>query len=228
MNGHTLLETVEHDYKHTQKLILEIRNQLELLETERDTSSTLQEKVSMNMNKLARFEHTLRQNVAQLTQNQKKDLWLRQTEQVTDELYFLRKSVDRYLKKVNSYRRDRELLLQLEQQGTGRRRRHISEDPNENLEELEVQRESLSQSERVIEQIKDVGQSVLEMLGGQRDTLKKARSSLLDLGVMLGVSRSTLNYIDRRLQLDKLIVYCGMFVVSLLLVFVFYWRFWSK
>lgn len=214
------LDAVEKEHRHAQKLIWDLRSQLEMLETERDSSTDLQDKVSSNVNKLSRSEHMLRQQVNALAPHQKKEHWLRQLEQVADELSFLRKSVGKFVKKRNTTRKEYEFLLSLE---NNNKKRLMSEDP---MEELEIQKSSLSSSISVVEGIKDVGASVLEMLGGQRDALKRVHARVLDIGVSLGISHSTMQYIERRLSADRLLVYCGMLFISVLLFAVWYWRFW--
>ena len=144
------------------------------------------------------------------------------------ELALLRKAFHTFLRRFNDRTRERELLLLLGHPSSDvrhRRRFATTEDPNERLDELDVQVDSAGHSNRLVEQMKDVGAHVLDMLRAQRDTLVNTRARLVDLGVMLGVSRSTMNYIDTRLRLDKWIVYCGMLMVTLLLVFVWYWKF---
>jgi Golgi SNAP receptor complex protein 2 len=56
----------------------------------------------------------------------------------------------------------------------------------------------------------------------QRDRLKAMQRKMFDVMSMLGVSNSTLRYMERRASVDKAIVYGGM-----VLTLVFLWGMWS-
>jgi phage-related tail protein len=140
----------------------------------------------------------------------------RQIEQLSDERMLLRQSLDRNIKK-KSEERDRAELLSTD--------KATLEDYSKG-QHLETQNQSLKNSHGVVEKIKDMGSGVLNMLGEQRETLKDVQSRMYDIGVMAGISHSTMKMAQRRDVQDKLIAGCCMFLVVILLIVVWYWKFW--
>ncbi|XP_063696166.1 probable Golgi SNAP receptor complex member 2 [Culicoides brevitarsis] len=65
------------------------------------------------------------------------------------------------------------------------------------------------------------GNSVLDNLRSQRDTLKNARNRIFDIGNTLGISNHTMMLIERRVKQDKWIMILGM-VVTLAVIFIVY------
>jgi len=131
---------------------------------------------------------------------------------IKDELASLREEIDYHDRKQERIKREREILLD----GA------TEYEPLQTHQHLVGQHMSLDRSLGVLEQIRDSGANVLGMLSEQSDTLKNARTKLLDMGVSLGVSQATLRSIERRLKMDSIIVCIGMFVVSILL-FLMWW-----
>jgi Golgi SNAP receptor complex protein 2 len=261
---------IEREYKTVQKLILEIKSQLEQIEgvqhqekyngkygstgSEHFQGTTprarrayqmeeieggmvspsaidgqvqqtkileLQAQLSANINKLSRAERSIRDMVAHLPLN-KRDHWKREIENVTDESRFLRRSVDKYMRTIHDSERDRELLMGSYKGSTNDEAARTHE---ERMGELHKQRASMSRSLQVIEQMKDVGTNVMEMLSEQSDTLRGVHRKVIDMGISMGVVGSTLRLIERRHKMDKWIVYIGMVLIMALLIFVFWWRF---
>ncbi|KAL0489641.1 golgi SNAP receptor complex member 2 [Acrasis kona] len=256
---------IEKEYKVAQKLILDVRAQLEEVESIQHTSGLfasgsgsqhsqsstrarrtyqadeieggmvspsavnnhkqqlkimeLQTALTQNINKLSRSERSIRDMVPQLPMN-KKDYWKREVENITEESRFLRRSVDKYLRSIHDTERDRELLMGAYKSTSAERRGEKAV-----MESLADQRSSMQRSKQVIEQMKDYGANLMSMLGEQSDTMRAAHRRVMDMGVTMGIVQSTLGMIQRRHIRDKWIVYTGMFLVSALLMFVFWWKF---
>lgn len=181
----------------------------------------LQSQLSTNINKLLRSERKIKEMVTNLPLN-KREHWKREVDNITEESRFLRRSVDKYLKTINDHEKDRELLLGSYKgfQNDDAIRNH-----QEMMNELHSQKDSMNRSLQVIEQMKEVGAGVLEMLGQQSDILRGVHRKVMDMGVHLGVVQSTLRMISRRHLMDRWVVYIGMFLVMALLVLVFWWKF---
>ena len=65
--------------------------------------------------------------------------------------------------------------------------------------------------------------NVLGALGDQRERLKGAQYRMLDFLNTMGVSSSLLRVIDRRQRMDAILVYGGMFVVTVVLILMYMW-----
>jgi hypothetical protein len=53
--------------------------------------------------------------------------------------------------------------------------------------------------------------------------VQNVRRKIKDIAVSLGISRSTLNVIQRRLSMDKYLVYIGMLAILLLILILRYY-----
>lgn len=184
-------------------------------------------KVTSAINNLSRSERTLRSLMLQLPFN-KRETWKRQVEQISDELTFLRSSINKLLKHLDDSERDRQLLLGLSSLSDKKWSTSAITTEEERMKRLSSQSSSLQRSIALVEQMKTTGASVLDMLSSQRETIHAAQRKVLDIGLMLGVSQSTIRMIERRNLVDKIIVYGGMILVSLLLFYIFWFRFWRR
>jgi Golgi SNAP receptor complex protein 2 len=85
------------------------------------------------------------------------------------------------------------------------------------------ERGSLMQSHREIDDILSVGSETLSSLRHQRDTLKNTRTKMLDIGNALGMSNTVMRYIEKRASKDKVILYIGMVLFTLMMFLVWYY-----
>ena len=74
------------------------------------------------------------------------------------------------------------------------------------------------------DRIIDIGESVHENLLAQNQQLSGIRGVVANIASTLGVSRSVMKTIDRKVTEEKWLVYAGM-VVMLLIVYV-WWMYW--
>lgn len=90
------------------------------------------------------------------------------------------------------------------------------------IDSLHTQSDSLRRSNQAIDEMQQIGTSVLHSLHDQGDFLKATHRRILDLANMIGVSQSTLRLIERRHFFDKWLVYLGIFLTSVML-FAMWW-----
>lgn len=83
---------------------------------------------------------------------------------------------------------------------------------------------SLSNSEKMIREYLSVGQSTLSELVSQRDRLKNVQRRVFDILNYLGLSNSLMRAVEGRDRTDRLIVFGGMGLVTLLLVLIWWFR----
>jgi hypothetical protein len=97
---------------------------------------------------------------------------------------------------------------------------------NNELNELKKyaqEAESLKQSKRGVDEIMDIGTAVLSSLGAQSDTIRRTTDKIEGVVGSLGMSDSLLRAVRRRQWGDAMIVYGGMFLVTLILGLFYHW-----
>lgn len=82
---------------------------------------------------------------------------------------------------------------------------------------------SLQNANQGVDEMLYTGSNVLDNMRTQRETLKTARTRILDIGSTLGLSNHTMMLIERRVKQDKLVLFGGMFVTLSLIGFVIYY-----
>ena len=92
---------------------------------------------------------------------------------------------------------------------------------------LQTQNNSMMNSRSLIEQISLIGVNALSMLGQQRDTLKGTQQTMLDIGLKLGLSHTTMKMAQKRDFWDRILFYFGIFFILLLLILVWYYKFYK-
>ncbi len=76
---------------------------------------------------------------------------------------------------------------------------------------------NLQNANRGVDDLIHSGSSILDSIRDQGSRIKGARRRLLDIGNTLGLSNTTMKYIERRAREDKYILICGM-VVTLIVI----------
>jgi hypothetical protein len=74
MNSPRDAESLDEKYKNAHKLLLQVKDQLELLETGQDTSVFLQGKISTNLHNLSLINEQLEKLIAEQTAT-RRELW---------------------------------------------------------------------------------------------------------------------------------------------------------
>mmetsp|Transcript_93932 Transcript_93932/g.148416 ORF Transcript_93932/g.148416 Transcript_93932/m.148416 type:complete len:219 (-) Transcript_93932:62-718(-) len=80
------------------------------------------------------------------------------------------------------------------------------------------ERNALQQSSAMLDDMIRSGTASFDSLVGQNKTLRNAKRKLLDVATSIGVSKSLVGVIDRRMTADKWLVYGGM-VLTLFILF---------
>lgn len=131
----------------------------------------------------------------------------RKAASLTSDALDLRRSVERYLKTAyvsRKERRDREQLLG-------------GASDNVAVDAFLAERGHLASSHTMMDEISSAAENVMMNLKTQRTMLKGVHRKVLDVGQTLGLSNSLMKVIERRTTGDKVLVYGGMAVISLLL-----------
>jgi Golgi SNAP receptor complex protein 2 len=80
---------------------------------------------------------------------------------------------------------------------------------------------SLNNSSRIMNDYLATGKETLDNLLSQRERLKSVKRKLFDILNYLGLSNTIIRVVEKRDYVDKLIVYGGMIVITLLLILVY-------
>ncbi|XP_075236170.1 golgi SNAP receptor complex member 2 [Lycorma delicatula] len=79
---------------------------------------------------------------------------------------------------------------------------------------------SLQNANRGVDDLLKSGSSILDSLKDQRVTLKGARKRLIDIASTLGLSNTTMRFIEKRAFQDKFVLLGGMFFTCLIIMIV--------
>lgn len=85
------------------------------------------------------------------------------------------------------------------------------------------QHNSLQNAHQGVDEMLYTGSNVLDNLRTQRDTLKTARTRIMEVGSTLGLSNHTMMLIERRVKQDKFVMFGGMFITLTIIIFVIYY-----
>jgi len=209
-------ETIDEKYKITYKLSLEIRDQLEHLETGPDASVFLQGKISTNINNLSRQTEQLEAMVSQQSAS-RRELWRIRIKQLVDECKSLRLSVGTYFEQKNKQTKQEELRSQLFE----RKNKQVT--TSTNAQSLIKEGDSIKSSISMIEDIEGVGSTVRDAIFNQNDQIRNMQSKVRDIVSSLGLSNSLMKVIQRRQLGDKIITYTGMVLTLVLIFFLYYY-----
>ncbi|KAA8496570.1 Golgi SNAP receptor complex member 2 [Porphyridium purpureum] len=89
---------------------------------------------------------------------------------------------------------------------------------------FEHETQSLNQSSSMVDDILRTGRSALEQLQVQRVSLKGTKTKMLDVANKIGVGKDIIRMIEKKENETALIVYGGMFILTLLLLLLFIWK----
>eukprot|EP01102_Stenamoeba_stenopodia_P005918 TRINITY_DN16627_c0_g1_i1.p1 TRINITY_DN16627_c0_g1~~TRINITY_DN16627_c0_g1_i1.p1 ORF type:complete len:212 (-),score=43.78 TRINITY_DN16627_c0_g1_i1:32-667(-) len=87
---------------------------------------------------------------------------------------------------------------------------------------LHKEGDTLDKSNKSLNEIEDSAISALKTLGQQNQTLKNLHRRMLDLASSIGVSHSVVRHIQRRLMMDRIIMWGGMVVTLIVLIVCWY------
>lgn len=147
-----------------------------------------------------------------------------------------------FTSKFDSLRQQREVQLQADSHQELLGRRHVAA-PSDNpydvnqaanqaplqqllmsyLEGLYKEKQSLSRGSQQLDQILEMGQSALEDLVEQNETLKRLGATFERSLLTLGVSQGTIRRVERRAKQDKWLFWIGVIIMFVLCYFIIKW-----
>ena len=206
---------LESHHASARKLLLTVQQQLDLLESGRDTSIELQAGISQSLNTLSREVQTIEELLPQASAD-KRSIWRRRVQQLKDDSLRERGALDKYATRVFHQQKEmqeREALLQ--------RRNGAGDSHSISIDALAKETRDLNGAHAQLDQLTGNASAVLGALNEQRSSLKGIQRKVLDMASTLGVSNSVIRTIESRQFWDKMLVYGGMLLTLALLWFVF-------
>lgn len=150
----------------------------------------------------------------------KRDVWKRKVEAVSEEVHVLRMSLDKWGSREQrrlAEQQEREELLSRADAG-----RRVKQEMDEEAQMAG----SVQRSKRAIEEIYEQGNNILVSMAGSREKLKRAHRRVLDVINSVGLGETLLKLIEKRQKTDAWILYGGIILTLLFTAFLM-WRFWS-
>lgn len=209
----------ETQYKNARRVLLTLHSQLEVLESGADQSVFMQGKIATNINALSRVVAQL-PTYAKAMPVDKRELWTVKCRQLAEDEKHVRAAMERFLLLAHAAR------SAASSSSSSAISAAAMEHRDARLQRLAQDGQSLTQSQRVANEIREVGVAILERLRDQNKTLKRARRQMWNIAHTLGLSRTLLRIIERRQWQDQILVYGGMLITLLLLallVYLFRW-----
>jgi Golgi SNAP receptor complex protein 2 len=220
------------DLSKAKKLLFSTQRAVERLETCESSAHTPGElhAISQDVQNKLRELQLLHNNLRSACKSDhsslsKQTVWKQKLEQNEQEYYSLSSCYESFLQRQRSREMQKqeraELLLRRNGGGAGGSSSGFGGGNGGASSEAQMMR-SVATSNQVLEDIFGQGSAILAGMSSQRDRLKRAQRKMLDVLNTLGVSENLLRAAERRMKMDKWIVYVGMFVITLVLYFT--WR----
>eukprot|EP01117_Protostelium_nocturnum_P020059 TRINITY_DN8866_c0_g1_i1.p1 TRINITY_DN8866_c0_g1~~TRINITY_DN8866_c0_g1_i1.p1 ORF type:complete len:217 (-),score=74.99 TRINITY_DN8866_c0_g1_i1:191-841(-) len=207
--------TLDARYKEANRLLLESRDQLEQIETGMETTIQVESKISTNLNSLSRLSELLETQIDSQPPA-KKELWRIRVKQLSDECRSLRSSLSNYLQERYKKTKQEEERNQLFE------RRTAKAGGGSNLATIQKEGDSLETSIHMVSDLQQSGMAILEGINSQNDLIRNIQKKVYDVGISIGLSKSVMRVIERKIFVDRLIIYGGM-VLTLIFIFVLWY-----
>lgn len=159
------------------------------------------------------------ENGAQQLKGPQRTIWERKTGRLADDAAALTRSLDQRLGRLFRVQKEEEHRNALF--GDRGSNKKSDDDPTQDLAR---EHRKLQESGYMLDNVLEQGRDVLRSIGVQNKTLKNTRRKLMDAANVMGLAQSLVNVIQRRQNMDKVIVY-GLMVAALLLLFGLYYLF---
>ncbi|KMT06003.1 hypothetical protein BVRB_7g164890 [Beta vulgaris subsp. vulgaris] len=213
-------------YQNAKRLQLKIRDsleRLERLESSTSASSAVSPEFPFDIKKDISELHSLCADMDHLWRSvavkSQRDLWKRKVEQVAEEAYSLKESLDQYF--MRNQRRMQEAKERAELLGGANgESSHVLRIFDDEARAMQ----SARNSSRMIEDAYSTGVAILSKFSEQRESMKSAQRKLLDVLNTVGLSNSVLRLIERRNRVDTWIKYAGMILTFVALFVLWRWK----
>ena len=211
-------DTAETQYQGCELLLLEIRSQLEALESRSggDPSHVLAGQLAANINELSRATAALEKRVASESLG---ELWRTRTRQLAAECQALRTSLYGYMEhdaRLERQAEERKALLEGAAAGSG-----TLSSRQQRLGYLLDENAALNGALTALDSTLMTGDAILGGLDEQKEKMGQLKKKFRGFLQTLGVSRETMDKFEKRTKGDALLVYGGLAGLLLILIILF-------
>mmetsp|Transcript_8175 Transcript_8175/g.9380 ORF Transcript_8175/g.9380 Transcript_8175/m.9380 type:complete len:230 (+) Transcript_8175:129-818(+) len=154
--------------------------------------------------------------ISSLRQPQQRDIWTKRVQSYRDNIVKLNATLDRKKSTLDRqrYENDQRALL------FGPRDQGGEEDMRDMFQEFEREHESLQNSNNTLLQTLSQASATIDELRSQGRTIMSSSRKLTDIASRLGMVNSLLRVIDRKEYGNRMIVFGGMFAITVLVIIV--------
>eukprot|EP00184_Porphyridium_aerugineum_P005065 CAMPEP_0184695100 /NCGR_PEP_ID=MMETSP0313-20130426/2841_1 /TAXON_ID=2792 /ORGANISM="Porphyridium aerugineum, Strain SAG 1380-2" /LENGTH=217 /DNA_ID=CAMNT_0027153493 /DNA_START=168 /DNA_END=821 /DNA_ORIENTATION=- len=214
---------MEDAFRVARKLAVDTQTKLSLWET--STSLGQQSELQIGAQDSLRALESASQQIHTLVprvEQKKRDYWNSRVMQLDEEISALQKSFENLCRKRHADMQEQQMRQDLFRE----RIQHHGDAsiPIGSFASLEQERQSLSQSDNMMNGILTTGRAALETLQKQRITMKGTKKKLIDVANKIGVGKELIRKIEAKENETALLVYGGMFVMTIILIILFIWK----
>ena len=205
------------------KLVLSIQSDLEQLESGQDTSTGIQGRISASLGSLERSIKDMQDLISREMDAERRQDGKQRVQKLKDDHQNLRVGLDRWRQREQQQQqqRDRDALL-----ATPTSAMRDAPATIMTMEDHVVRQDtSIQRSIHQVDEYLRMGQESLGRLREQGMSLKTAQRRMLDVANTLGLSQTTIRWIERRTTEDKYVFWGG--VALTLTVMYFAIRYWT-
>jgi Golgi SNAP receptor complex protein 2 len=227
----TTTTTIEEKYKAANRLLLEVRGQMERLEAGEEVTLIESGRIAANINAVSRAADALEKALEAETttmvattaaRGPRHELWRIRVRQLADECKSLRAAAFEYMSARDRRAREQEERAQLLEgrAGTGTGEAYARQT---RLGHLVTEAQALDRSSAAADDIERAGGEILSGLEQQSVLIKGMRRKMLDFVGTLGLSRSVMRAFSRRTVVDRWLVFGGMALTLIVIFILFFW-----
>lgn len=207
--------SVSESFKSATKQLLQLRKEIGDLESSKDFAVLNSRELDLQ-NQVNVIGATLGALLKALPQGSERELWKRKIQNAQNELKMVGQGFRELCKQRDVLREEEESKKLLQDK---------MYDFNSVKVDTEYKiNESASNSINMVTQYIEMGRSTLAEFRRQREILEGVQARLIDAGHTMGLSSSMMAVIQRRDFVDRMIVFGGMFIVSLIVVLLWWYR----
>eukprot|EP01059_Diplonema_ambulator_P001362 TRINITY_DN11138_c0_g1_i1.p1 TRINITY_DN11138_c0_g1~~TRINITY_DN11138_c0_g1_i1.p1 ORF type:complete len:197 (+),score=58.69 TRINITY_DN11138_c0_g1_i1:66-593(+) len=175
----------------------------------------MQGRISGVVNRAARALHELRE-MADKEQSGKREVMKRSIKALCDEHECVSSGLDKYITGVHKRKvasRQRQQLME----------GYVPED-HTSTTLLSEEADSIRKTKKNIANLTSEGAAVLNALRSQTATLQSTSSKLTSYLASMNLSGSIITTITRTERTDKVIIYCGMLIITFMMALIYWYR----
>eukprot|EP01130_Rhizamoeba_saxonica_P007730 TRINITY_DN3136_c0_g1_i3.p1 TRINITY_DN3136_c0_g1~~TRINITY_DN3136_c0_g1_i3.p1 ORF type:complete len:214 (-),score=31.30 TRINITY_DN3136_c0_g1_i3:62-703(-) len=210
------LYQIEEQYLSCKKMVRELNSRLLKLDRGEDVTISNQGVITRNLESLNHSCIELNNQLRAIDDPSEVGPWSIKIQELSRQQKSMQNSFAKFFRKSYNDQKERE--------GTEEYKQYEKMYSDKDVDNIWETKETLDESHKIVDDLLDMAGSIYSTLHSDNITLKNVRTKVMDIANVLGVSNSVIRMIERRLFVDKLILYGGMLFILLLLIVAVYYR----